>query len=82
MSSVILTDRNKSRRNDPEWDKNLDVRLSPESIANVCLFVFDSAQTENACSLISTLHAKTVLPGHGNWTVCYYVFSVLVTDDL
>ena len=80
MSSVILTDRNKSRRNDPEWEKNLDARLSPESIADACLFVFDSAQTENAYSLICTLHVKTVLLGHGNWTVRYYVFSVLVTD--
>lgn len=33
----ILTDRSRSFRNDPAWEQNPDVRLSPESIARVCL---------------------------------------------
>lgn len=32
---VIVTDRVRERRNDPTWEQNEDVRLSPESIAKV-----------------------------------------------
>lgn len=37
----IITDRR--RGNDPEWEKNEDVRLNPESIAKVCLSILLSA---------------------------------------
>lgn len=45
----ILTDRSKGYRNDPEWERNEDVRLNPESIAKVSL----SSNAVEACRLTS-----------------------------
>lgn len=36
----ILTDLSRDRRNDPEWEKNPDVRLNPDGIAEVAFALF------------------------------------------
>jgi NAD(P)-dependent dehydrogenase (short-subunit alcohol dehydrogenase family) len=37
----IITDRTKSRRNDPSWEANQDVRLDPDSIAKTYLHLVE-----------------------------------------
>ena len=67
--SVILTDRTKDYRPGTEWATNQDIRLSPESIANVCSpYSFCSISVSNRCpSRISTSSTKTDPRGLGSW---------------
>jgi len=41
IDGVIITDRNRGTRNDPDWEANTDVRLDPDSIAKSYLHLVE-----------------------------------------
>ncbi|KII84852.1 hypothetical protein PLICRDRAFT_45669 [Plicaturopsis crispa FD-325 SS-3] len=56
----ILTDRSKERRNDPSWENNPDVRLSPDSIANAYLYLANQDRSAFTWEL-------DLRPAHEKW---------------
>ncbi|KAF9016706.1 short-chain dehydrogenase/reductase SDR [Hymenopellis radicata] len=60
IDGVIVTGRNKERRNDPEWEKNADIRLDPEDIAEAYLGLLDQRRSAWTWEL-------DLRPAHEKW---------------
>jgi len=56
----IITDKTKSFRNNPEWEKNEDVRLNPDSIAKSYLYLANQDRSAWTWEL-------DLRPAHENW---------------
>ncbi|KAH7911491.1 hypothetical protein BJ138DRAFT_1113160 [Hygrophoropsis aurantiaca] len=78
IDGVIVTDRNRSRRNDPDWEANHDVRLSPEGIADSYFYLvkqdssawtweIDRKPTHSVAFVEQVPTSSTVRPAHEKW---------------
>ena len=68
IDGVILTDRVRERKSDKEWEANEDVRLNPESIAEVRITCCSRGivGTNYIYSHTSISRTKTGRLGHGS----------------